>query len=310
MGFQETGTKITWSNPTYVPESQRQSGGWYANPATGSVDRWWSGGTSAPSVPTPTSTTDYRSDLTSLMAQRRAENAGLQADYESAQTKYSGELGIPGLNTQLSTVRGEVSKVKDLLSQLEGDITQRTTGLLFSEPQRRRLLAAEETPLRTQLGSLVAGQESAAGQLSQAYTELDRRLSPLLQKIGSDRDLSEDEWQLASTLAQQENAFEREKEKMRLQNQLDISKTSAANPTMTQAEWEALMRGGGSGAGGTSEPRPLYSAMYIGAKSPKGQWTFNGVNWTPAGQATNYFSTLDQIFGIMPGTAGASATLR
>lgn len=42
--FGETGTKATWANPQVTPEAQRQTGGWYYNPATGSVDRWWSGG--------------------------------------------------------------------------------------------------------------------------------------------------------------------------------------------------------------------------------------------------------------------------
>lgn len=42
--FGETGTKATWANPQVTPEAQRQSGGWYYNPASGSVDRWWSGG--------------------------------------------------------------------------------------------------------------------------------------------------------------------------------------------------------------------------------------------------------------------------
>lgn len=49
MGYWgESGTAVTWSNPDFVPESQRQSGGWYYNPDTNRVDRWWSG--SAPST--------------------------------------------------------------------------------------------------------------------------------------------------------------------------------------------------------------------------------------------------------------------
>lgn len=42
--FGEQGTKVTWANPKVTPESQRQNGGWYYNPATGTVDRWWSEG--------------------------------------------------------------------------------------------------------------------------------------------------------------------------------------------------------------------------------------------------------------------------
>lgn len=42
--FGEAGTKVTWKNPQFVPESQRQNGGWYYNPNTGRVDRWWNQG--------------------------------------------------------------------------------------------------------------------------------------------------------------------------------------------------------------------------------------------------------------------------
>jgi len=44
MGYWgEAGTTVTWKNPTKVPEGQRQSGGWYYNPDSNRVDRWWSG---------------------------------------------------------------------------------------------------------------------------------------------------------------------------------------------------------------------------------------------------------------------------
>lgn len=42
--FREAGTPVTWKNPQFVPESQRQNGGWYYNPATNRVDRWWTDG--------------------------------------------------------------------------------------------------------------------------------------------------------------------------------------------------------------------------------------------------------------------------
>lgn len=45
MGYWgEAGTPVTWSNPRFVPESQRQNGGWYYNPSTNRVDRWWDDG--------------------------------------------------------------------------------------------------------------------------------------------------------------------------------------------------------------------------------------------------------------------------
>lgn len=45
MGYFNNGNlqpqKVTWANPQIVPESQRQSGGWYFNPQSGYVERWW-----------------------------------------------------------------------------------------------------------------------------------------------------------------------------------------------------------------------------------------------------------------------------
>lgn len=38
-----TPTKVTWTNPQIVPESQREDGAWYYNPQSGYVERWWSG---------------------------------------------------------------------------------------------------------------------------------------------------------------------------------------------------------------------------------------------------------------------------
>lgn len=50
MGYWgERGTKATWANPQQTPEGSRQHGGWYYNPGTGSVDRWYTG--SPPSAP-------------------------------------------------------------------------------------------------------------------------------------------------------------------------------------------------------------------------------------------------------------------
>jgi len=38
-----TATKVTWDNPEIVPVEKRSTGGWYYNPDSGYVDRWWSG---------------------------------------------------------------------------------------------------------------------------------------------------------------------------------------------------------------------------------------------------------------------------
>lgn len=48
MGYYDnagaTPTKVSWANPQIVPDSQKQSGGWYFNPDSGYVERWWADG--------------------------------------------------------------------------------------------------------------------------------------------------------------------------------------------------------------------------------------------------------------------------
>jgi hypothetical protein len=39
----DAATKVTWDNPEFVPEEKRSTGGWYYNPSSGNVDRWWTG---------------------------------------------------------------------------------------------------------------------------------------------------------------------------------------------------------------------------------------------------------------------------
>jgi hypothetical protein len=49
-------TKVTWANPEFVPETKRKSGGWYYNPDSGMVERWWAQGTGPGAQATPTQT--------------------------------------------------------------------------------------------------------------------------------------------------------------------------------------------------------------------------------------------------------------
>jgi len=307
-------TKATWANPTVTPESQRANGGWYYNPASGYVDRWWSGGTtgsgstsstsSSLSSPSPASAYDYRGILTAQTSARQAENARLKAEQDAvlgayrnavgsqtpldqAYRDYANELGIPGLNEQLTTARSEVSNVKGLLDNLEADITSRTNEQLLSESQRRRLLAYEETPLRTQLGNLLEGQEVASGQLSQAYTqagqqmlylsaEQNRQIAPylteieafsdraareytgfnmdqqnsldvLLAQIARDQQVNDMVWQRTSELAEKELDFQRSKELLKYEASLKITGDSASYPSAD--EWASILGSGGNVSG-------------------------------------------------------------
>jgi len=300
MAFRETGTKATWANPTVVPVAQRQNGAWYFNPATGSVDRWWSdtaGATSTALAPSGTEPAFDVDKITSDLFARRAakESAGAEAEnaalneyktaiagqepLETAYNRYGTELGVPGLTSQLTAVRGEVFKVKDLLDRLEEDVGARTTGQLMTEAQRRRLLAAEGTPLETQLGRLTTGMGEVSGQLSTALEQMKLKLSNLsadqlknlkpyeakitavsnrvareltgfnqdqenvlstiLSKISRGQQLADQEWQQASSLATSERDFTQKKELLRLEYSL---KTAEGNPPAAlQTEFNTAM---------------------------------------------------------------------
>jgi hypothetical protein len=352
-----TPTKVTWANPTVVPENQRQSGGWYYNPSSGSVERWWSGGTTGGGTPQVASamtsaaepTGDYEAFMKNQEANRiteqnrlKAEGEGILGEYTgaiagqeklpTAYTRITGELGVPELTQQLSTVRGEVFKVKDLLTQLEGDINARTSGQLMSESQRRRLLAAEETPLRTQLANLTTGQGEASGQLSTALTQAGNEMTYLttqqqqelqpvlaklsmfndraarettsfntsqqtelsfyLDKLNRERTLSDQQWQQASALAQQEEAYVQEKDKMRLQYEYNLALNKESSPFAGVNSVEEFKQLLGLSGGTTGQ----ISQSGAATTTTQPQWQ----------------SQLDKIFGNfnLPTVAGASATLR
>lgn len=164
-------------------------------------------------------------DVGKILETQKVEEEGLFKQFETARAgqeklptlyeRLSGEMKVPELSAQLQTARGEVSKVKDLLDRLEEDINVRTSGFLVSEAQRRRSLAAEEAPLRTQLGRLLTGQEVAAGQLATAQTgatqkfqlttaEQERELEPVRMRISAFSDRAAREITAYTNAKQQE----------------------------------------------------------------------------------------------------------
>lgn len=74
MAFTTPGVKATWPNPgaNVPPDAQKQPGGWYYNPSTGSVDRWFPDNATTASGLSPTGTTpsggqDYFSQAMSVL---------------------------------------------------------------------------------------------------------------------------------------------------------------------------------------------------------------------------------------------------
>ena len=82
------------------------------------------------------------------------------------------EKGVLGLRETVGSFEEEMGKTQTLLDQLEEDITQRTREYLVSEPQRRRVLAAEQEPLIKQLGIQERGYTATKGKLERTEADI------------------------------------------------------------------------------------------------------------------------------------------
>ena len=362
-----TPTKVTWSNPQFVSEGNRSNGGWYYNPGSGYVERWWTGsqqssgggnsggGNSGGGV-------DYaaiarekeaaaaqarkdaeakaEADRQAFIKQQeeariaeqnrlKAEEEGLFKSYETqtgaqknlttAYDEYSKEQGIPEMTAQLGTLRSEVSKVTDLIDRLDEDITARTSGKLVSEAQKRRMLAAEEAPLRTQLGRLAVGAQGASEQLATGLNLVGTKLSTLtaqqskelqpiqarlaafgdraareitawstskqnelgllLDKISAGRTIAQDEWVKASELALNERQYEQQRSLLQEKADLELKNTLALRKDQASS----------TGTLGTMTFEDFKKAFTSG-----GTTTETG----ESGGSTNYQKELDSIFGM------------
>ena len=294
-----TPTKVTWANPQAIPDAQKQSGGWYYNPSSGLVERWWAesmgeagaGKAGATNIPNSMQSVEAKAEAdrqafqksseeksAAQQSQLKAEEEGLLSSFQTksagqkplsqAYQEYSNTAGVSALTGQLGTLRNEVMKVSGLLDQLEGDITSRTEGKLVSEAQRRRMLAAEEEPLRTQMGRLATGQVAAGQQLDTALnqvgtqlsvlnTEQQKELEPirlrmsaftdraareitafdktqesalslLLDKISAGRTIAQNEWVTASALAAKEKEYVEQRAQLTLKSDLELRNSLAA----------------------------------------------------------------------------------
>lgn len=144
-------TKATWANPTIVPVEKRSSGGWYYNPESGNVDRWWSG--TKQTTSTPATTTNFTSTpdtaeqlpsylqdfqetaLKSLSELKPAEvptfeelknnltpdtPAPTPISRVAARQEMMGSLGVVALESELNTIKTEETKITDELRALTG----------------------------------------------------------------------------------------------------------------------------------------------------------------------------------------------
>lgn len=181
------------------------------------------------------------------------------------------ELGIPGLSSDVSGYKSQIYRVQGLLDRLNDDVTSRTRGTYTTQALQDKIIGSEGAQYNTELGRLGTGLQplvdqltGAQGQLStllplyeqQQQNDLDplkmqisalgdqfarqisgytasneQQLNALTDKLTRDRQLSDQDWQLAQDLAKQESDY---------QHNLALAKVSA----------------GGAGAGGSTPAAP------------------------------------------------------
>lgn len=202
----ESGTPVTWKNPQFVAENQRQSGGWYYNPSTNRVDRWWNSGTgpNAASSQQPQRSSqpsfDYEAIIRKQQEDRAAkeeaqkkEQEGLFNEYstqlkgqetsEAAYKRLTEEAGIPGLQEQMGVFSESLTKLKSGLNEVEQAINERTQGKFVSEAGRARMVAQERGALTTQIARLA----EAYAPLMQTLNEKRAGVGTQLQLLASDQ---------------------------------------------------------------------------------------------------------------------------
>jgi len=87
------------------------------------------------------------------------------------------ERGVGEMREIVGSFEEEISKTQSLLDELEEDISERTREYLVSDPQRRRILAAERAPITKEFGALTRG-------LGVTEARLERTEADILTELG------------------------------------------------------------------------------------------------------------------------------
>lgn len=159
------------------------------------------------------------------------------------------ESGLPALKESSASLSKEIANTEDYIEQVEPDISARTGQSLVTEAQRRGMVGAARQPwieklsklgiglsrieseigkrvadIATKVGLGIKGQEMELEPLKLQYTTLvdrnarltsgfsvDRqtKLDSLYDKLNRERQLSDQEWQLANEIAAEERAYRR-----------------------------------------------------------------------------------------------------
>jgi LysM repeat protein len=110
------------------------------------------------------------------------------------------EKGVLGMRERVGSFEEEMATTQTLLDQLEGDITKRTREFLVSEPQRRRVLAAEREPLMEQLGIAERGMAATTGRLARTEQDILTELGLIEKEKTMPLDLFERELNIRSKI--------------------------------------------------------------------------------------------------------------
>jgi len=200
-------TKATWANPEIVPESKRSNGGWYYNPASGYVDRWWSG-TQQSSTPSPTQTTDFsatptssdqlpgylddfqKTAMESLSALKPAETptfeelknnltpdtpAPTPISRVAARQEMMASLGVTELETELNSIKDEETKITDELRALTG--TEEGKPVAMNVISGR--ITEEQRVAQTRLDAVIRQKNSVINELNTKYNVINTYVTDL-----------------------------------------------------------------------------------------------------------------------------------
>lgn len=261
MGYWgEAGTPVTWSNPQQVPESQRQSGGWYYNPATNRVDRWWTGdqpqaqssgggggggGGGGITVQQPASpprlTTDEIKTAVSGIADvgKQARDfvaqqvADIYKGYQDVVGKFKpiGEVATTiGQELGYPELRQVAQDLSSSLAKIPGVATQTLAGQNINANQLGRIIQARQNQFAPKVQEAVTQFQQAGEQLNQRlqYELQDRQdmLEPIKAKAAA----------INSSIAAQISTYTTQ-----MQGQLDIlAEKIKQEGTLTTAEWDTF----------------------------------------------------------------------
>lgn len=221
----------------------------------------------------------YSTDYNSLLNNQNKTQQDLFGQYQNAvngqeklgdaYNRLSQQNGLPDMQQGIATFKGQIYNLKNLLNNLDQNVSDRTNGTFTTEAQREHQVAAEGVPLQTQLTGLGnalepltetynTAQQSVQNQLNWESQDQQKQLQPMQMQINSlsdrfsreitgftsekqnqlntlmdsiqrNRQLSDQQWQLAADLSKQEQAFQQNKQlqSMQMTNAIKVAGISA-----------------------------------------------------------------------------------